>query len=45
MQMDTPQNKNLNVYYNQSLRNEQKMSLRVIYCDESYNEKVENNKI
>ena len=45
MQVDTvPPNYNLNVYYNQSLRSEQKISLRVIYSDEPYKEKVENNK-
>ena len=40
----TPPNYNLNVYYNQSLRNEKKISLRVIYSDETFKEKVENNK-
>ena len=41
---DTQNNYNLNLYYNQSLRNIKKYDLRVIYSDESYIEKIENNK-
>ena len=37
-----PSNYNLNVYYNQSLRNEKKISLRVIYSEDPYKEKLEN---
>ena len=36
-------NYNLNIYYNQTMRNVKKFDLRVIYSDESYNEKIENN--
>ena len=39
---NTPSNYNLNIYYNQSLRNEKKISLRVIYSEEPYKEKLEN---
>ena len=38
---NNPPNYNLNVYYNQSLRNEKKLSLRVIYSEEPYKEKLE----
>ena len=31
-----PSNYNLNIYYNQSLRNEKKISLRVIYSEDPY---------
>ena len=41
---DTQNNYNLNLYYNQSLRNIKKYDLRVIYSDESYIQKIENNK-
>ena len=41
---ETPSNYNLNVYYNQSLKNIKKYDLRIIYSDESYVEKIENNK-
>ena len=40
---DSQSNYNLNVYYNQTMRNVKKFDLRVIYCDSSYNEKIENN--
>ena len=36
-----PSNYNLNIYYNQSLRNEKKISLRVIYSEDPYKEKLE----
>ena len=43
MVVDTnPSNYNLNVYYNQSLRNEKKISLKVIYSEEPYKDKLEN---
>ena len=41
---ETQSNYNLNAYYNQSLKNVKKYDLRVIYSDESYIEKIENNK-
>ena len=41
---ETQSNYNLNVYYNQSLKNVKKYDLRIIYSDESYIEKIENNK-
>ena len=41
---DNQNNYNLNLYYNQTLRNVKKNDLRVIYSDSSYIEKIENNK-
>ena len=41
---DSSTNYNLNVYYNQTMRNVKKFDLRVIYSDSSYIEKIENNK-
>ena len=41
---NTPSNYNLNVYYNQSLQSEKKISLRVIYSEEPFKEKIEKNK-
>ena len=41
---DNQSNYNLNVYYNQTLRNVKKNDLRVIYSDSSFVEKIENNK-
>ena len=38
---NNPSNYNLNVYYNQSLRNEKKISLRVIYSEDPYKEKLD----
>ena len=40
---DSQSNYNLNVYYNQTMRNVKKFDLRVIYSDSSYIEKIENN--
>ena len=36
-----PSNYNLNAYYNQSLRNEKKISFRVIYSEDPYKDKLE----
>ena len=44
MVVDSQSNYNLNVYYNQSKNDEKKISLRVIYSEEPYKEKIENNK-
>ena len=41
---DTQSNYNLNVYYNQSMRNVKKYDLRVIYSDSSYIENIEKDK-
>jgi hypothetical protein len=41
---DTQSNYNLNVYYNQTMRNVKKYDLRVIYSDSSYIDNIENNK-
>ena len=41
---DNQNNYNLNLYYNQTLKNVKKTDLRVIYSDSSYVEKIENNK-
>ena len=41
---DSTTNYNLNVYYNQTMRNVKKYDLRVIYSDSSFKEKIENNK-
>ena len=41
---DSQSNYNLNVYYNQTMRNVKKYDLRVIYSDSSYIENIENNK-
>ena len=41
---DSQSNYNLNVYYNQTMRNVKKFDLRVIYDDSPYNDKIENNK-
>ena len=41
---NTPSNYNLNVYYNQSLQNEKKISLRVIYSEEPFKKKKKKNK-
>ena len=44
MVVDSQSNCNLNIYYNQSKTDEKKISLRVIYSEEPYKEKIENNK-
>ena len=44
MVVDSQSNYNLNIYYNQSKTDEKKISLRVIYSEEPYKEKIENNK-
>jgi hypothetical protein len=44
MVVDSQSNYNLNIYYNQSKNDEKKISLRVIYSEEPYKEKIENNK-
>ena len=41
---DSSTSYNLNIYYNQTMRNVKKYDLRVIYSDSSYIEKIENNK-
>jgi hypothetical protein len=41
---DSQSNYNLNVYYNQSMRNVKKYDLRVIYSDSSYIENIEKDK-
>ena len=41
---DNQNNYNLNIYYNQTMKNVKKNDLRVIYSDSSYIEKIENNK-
>ena len=44
MVVDSQSNYNLNIYYNQSKTDEKKISLREIYSEEPYKEKIENNK-
>ena len=44
MVVDSQSNYNLNIYYNQSKGDEKKISLRVIYNEDPYKEKIENNK-